>query len=103
MFIQNGVFFFLTDFSQRFWSDSIEPLLITIDKLLKKDKNSTFILSFQTRAKNTEAFLFRKAEELGFVIEDVPLNSFVQPGEVGIPENFNLSLNYLKLFKRKGE
>jgi predicted nicotinamide N-methyase len=86
-----------------FWSDSIEPLLVTIDRLLKKDKNSMFVLSFQTRAKNTEAFLFKKAEELGFVIEDVPLNSFVQPGEVGIPENFNLGLNYLKLFKRKGE
>lgn len=100
-FVKNR--FSLTDPSNRFWSDSIEPLLVTIDRLLKRDKNSMFVLSFQTRAKNTEAFLFKKAEELGFVIEDVPLNSFVQPGEVGIPENFNLGLNYLKLFKRKGE
>lgn len=84
-----------------FWRDSIPALLNTVDKLLSKSSEAQFILSYQSRARNTENYLFDKAKELGFLFHSVPLESFYFFGREERNDLFNLNSHFLVLFQRQ--
>eukprot|EP01120_Amphizonella_sp_Union-15-10_P010387 TRINITY_DN4141_c0_g1_i1.p1 TRINITY_DN4141_c0_g1~~TRINITY_DN4141_c0_g1_i1.p1 ORF type:complete len:252 (-),score=37.52 TRINITY_DN4141_c0_g1_i1:12-710(-) len=64
-----------------FWQSGIEPMLHTVNRLLSKREDAKLILSYKVRALNSERFLLERAVEFGFLIQNVPLESFMTEHE----------------------
>jgi len=60
-----------------YWRESILPLFTTIHKLLSHREQSRVIICYQSRAKNTDDFLLSTSESMGFLIDNIALESFM--------------------------
>ncbi|EGC35623.1 hypothetical protein DICPUDRAFT_87776 [Dictyostelium purpureum] len=82
-----------------YWRIGIEPLFITVSQLLKQNDNSRFIICYQSRASQTDAYLLETAKKYGFEYEFKPLD-FLDKSLLTIQDDSTINIISLIIFKR---
>ncbi len=80
----------------RLWKASLPALFETVNCFLSNNEQSQFVLTYGSRALQTERYMMTVAEDAGFQVTPVPLQSFMNDQQAQI-----YSEVFLLIFTRK--